>query len=78
MYDADGSAHDGDLAGVVPGVLGPDPVDLEVVLGDQLEPGVGGHHDALGREHVLLLLPDQNVRSWKRKAAMILYSSPAS
>ncbi len=45
------------LAHVIASVLRPNPVDDEVVLGDQTEARVRGHHDALGSENVVALLP---------------------
>ena len=40
MRDGDGLLHEEDLAGVVAGVLRPDPRDLQVVPRHQLEPGI--------------------------------------
>ena len=41
MRDCDLLAHELDLAAVIPGVLGADAVDLEVVLGREAEPKAG-------------------------------------
>ena len=40
MRDGDGLLHEENLAGVVAGVLRPDPRDLQVVPRHQLEPGI--------------------------------------
>ena len=42
--DGDGLLHEEDLAGVVSGVLRPDPGDLQVVPRHQLEPGIVTSH----------------------------------
>ena len=44
MRDGDGLLHEEDLAGVVAGVLRPDPGDLQVVPRHQLEPGIVTSH----------------------------------
>lgn len=58
VCDGDGIAEDRDLTGVVTTVLGPDAPDVQVVLGGEFEARIRSHHDALGSEDVVRLLPD--------------------